>query len=256
MSQYLNFNCNTFKFLIAGLAMTASANAATLMGSFSAIDGTTVYDLTTAGDLDWAYWNTSSNPTTGVPANSMLSATLIATPVAIGGGSLRGSNSDTTADFSYTNGTSPESGTTNNVSGIFNTLLNTVGAGVSLDITLPNAGTAYLITIWGSQYNTETGGTSAGLFTASLSGASDYTNDEFSAPVSTFKQSGIYQLTAVADNDNDVLNIAYIQQTLVGANTHVLLDAAAISIPEPATYGMLLGVVVLMAVIQRRHQKR
>jgi len=241
---------------ISLLIAATSIQAATLIGSFEDGDGG-VYDLTAAGDLDWVYWNTTSNPFIGT-TNSKQGGTVIADPVAAGGGVMRGSTSDTAMNVTYTDGTTVSAGTSNQISGIFNSQLATAGAGLSIDITLPQAGETYYITVWGSEYGTEED-SSPGIFTASLSGATDYTYSAFTGDINTPKPAGVYNIAATADNNNDVLNITYVlpPSATGSGNSHVLFDAVAVStIPEPSAYALLLGAASLAGLIIQRRSRR
>lgn len=244
--------------LIGGsIACATSLSAATLMGSFADYDNTQV-DLTASGDLDWAYWESTSNP---FPApgttNSKLGGTLIANPTVVGTGNLRGSNSNTFVDITFSDGTSPTSGSFAGVSGIFSTSLNTPGAGISIDITLPEAGVTYYITLWGSEYATQTSGDTGGIFTASLPGASDYSSNAFYGPATSPKASAVYSITASADNNNDVLTLTYVLPSQTRANGHVLFDALTVSsVPEPSTYALIIGAAAFVGLVMRRRKMR
>lgn len=237
----------------ASLVGLSTSHGAILTGSFLDSDNNR-YDLTSMGDLDWAYWDTTSTNFTGF-TNRKSGGTAIANPAAVGGGNLRGSSTDTALDVGFTNGTSPISGNPNNLSGLFNSQLSTAGAGVSINITLPEAGKTYYITVWGSEYGTED---DPGIFTASLTGASDYTYSAFTGGISTPKDVGLYNIAATPDNNNDVLSISYVlPPSIVGpGNSHVLFDAVAVSaIPEPATYALLLGTAVLTGLLYHRRRR-
>lgn len=245
--------CTLATLILASVGIaSSSAQAATLIGSFENGDGG-VYDLTAAGNLDWAYWNTTNNPFSGT-TNSKLGGSVIADPAAAGGGALRGSSSETAMNVTYTDGTTVSAGTSNEISGLFNTQLATPGAGLSIDITLPQAGETYYITVWGSEYGTEEV-SSPGIFTASLAGATDYTYSAFSGDIYTPKPVGVYNIAATADNDNDVLNITYVLPPSAPGtgNAHVLFDAIAVSsIPEPSAYAAIFGAIVVLGVWRRR----
>lgn len=256
------------------LAVTAfisvSAHAATLTGSFEIIDGSTTYDLTDLGELDWAYWNKTANPTTGSPSNSLNGGTLISDISPLHGGSLRGTSSvSTSADFSFANGTSPTSGTINNIFGIFNDQLGSEAdgtePGLTFTVLLPNAGTTYEVLVWGSEYYTidvddddpsgDTDG-AGGIFSASLSGATTYVESSLTDANVPPKQTAIYSLLATADNDNDPLTISYeLPSDAFSGNAHVLIDAVAVSvIPEPETVAVIFGLSGLLLALSRRRK--
>ena len=122
--------------LAAGMVLASlhPAPAAIITGLYTGNVGNTTYNLSAMGTNDWAYWSSSaSSGVSGVPTNEMSGATLIGNMSAVGGGTLRGSTSTTRPayDFAYANGATPVSGITSNVVGLFNTQLNTAGAGVT-----------------------------------------------------------------------------------------------------------------------------
>jgi hypothetical protein len=236
-------------------------HAATLVGNYSQTNGTTVYDLDVLGELDWAIWNKTGNPDTGAPTYSLSGGTLINDVTAFGGGSLRGTSATTTADFSYDGGSTQRS----NVTGIFNTQLQTDGAGLSLTVVLPTAGVSYVVSVWGSQYYTQdvldSSATDSdgkgGIFTASLAGAAPYSSDELVTGNVTPKTTALYQLTATADTDGDLLTLTYVlPDDAFSGNAHVLLDAVAVSvIPEPSTF-LLLGLGLASLFYSRSRDRR
>ncbi|WP_309387183.1 hypothetical protein [Cerasicoccus frondis] len=242
------------------IALTSTISAATLSGSFSVYDNERV-DLTALGDVDWAYWNYTNSNGAFQPASNITNrkngGTAIQSPTVIGSGNLRGSSSLTEVDISYTDGTNPETASGNNMSGIFSSAIATAGAGISIDIVLPEAGTTYYITLWGSEYATQTSGDTGGIFTASLSGASDYTYDAFYGAPTIPKPSGVYSIVAVADNNNDILTLSYVLPSETNTNGHVIYDALTVSaVPEPAEYALVIGCAALIGlIIQRRRQR-
>lgn len=247
-----------------------SVNAALLTGSMTPIPGSTTYDLTALGELDWAYWNSNSNTTSSSasPTNRKSGGSLIsnASPYSFGTLVRSSSSTNTTSDFSYSlDGSSPASGTASNVSGVFNATLGPELSGpqpgVTFTIALPMAGTTYGIQIWGAQYYTQdavdSGVTSedsdglGGIFTASLSGATSFTNNAFVA--GNEKPSALYQISATPDNNGDLLTLTYVLNAdAISGNAHVIFNGAAISaaavIPEPSVFIMLGGFGLLLLI--------
>ena len=197
----------------------------------------TVYDLTALGAVDWAFYDTTANPANGLPTNSKNGGTAIGTASAVGGGNIRGSASSLTEpDFTYTDGTSPASGTGENPGGLFNTQLDTLGAGLQLSIDLPTTDT-YKIYIWTAAFNAQA------TFTAALTGFTSYTDSSMNDSVGPSpKPSYLYTLTAKPNTAGDDLVVSLASAADNGTSSHVVLEAVAISVvPEPATLGLLIA---------------
>lgn len=236
--------------VLSGLFTSASASAALIQGIFTGGNPDVNYDLTSLGSLDWAYWNKTSDTTglDGTPNNQKNGATLIGNIVAVAGSSLRGSSSMNRAlyDFSYTgDGTSPASGSVTNAQGIFNSALDSNGAGLGLTIDLPTLQT-YLITVWVGGFG------AVGVFNASLPGATPYSDSSFSA--SGTRLGAYYTLTVTPDTAGDDLNISFVlneQSSL--SSSHVQIAAVAVSpIPEPGAIGLLTLAVLPLSLRRRR----
>jgi len=210
--------------------------------------------LTAEGGEDWSYYNTTSNPYSGAPTNSNSGGTLIGNITPIGGGGVRGSSFESDLRFTFTDGTSPSSGTLD-VSGIFNTQLDTNGAGVGIDLTLPTTDT-YEVLFFASGFFDYDGGTRA-QFTAQLTGASDYTDNSLESTTSSSPKDGIvYSLSVTPDNPNDVLSLSWVLQNQTAAGSeHILVDGLAISVvPEPSTYAVISGALALGLCLLRRRR--
>lgn len=212
-------------------------SAAVITGTFTAVSDSD-FDLTAMGTDDWAYWNTTSDPATGGPkTNEKAGGTLISNMSPVGGGNVRGSGSSTRPvyDFIFSDGTSPVNGTVDNAIGLFNTQLNTVGAGVSLDVDLPTT-TESTIYVWAGAYD------GTGLFTASLPGAIDFTDTTLTGDGVTPKESGLYTLLVTPDNPNDTLNLSFVLGQSTGGNANMLISGVAVSVapavPEPSTFAL------------------
>ncbi|MGC4002005.1 MAG: hypothetical protein QM811_02190 [Pirellulales bacterium] len=219
--------------------------AAILQGSATAPSSYTVAtdsnaliaNLSSAGSVDWAYWSSALGASApGTPTNSKLSATPIGSITSIGAGTLRGSSStNVNGRFTYTDGTSPTASTAPGqaITGLFNETLNTNNVGVSLPISLPTTDT-YLITLWVSGFN------ATGAMTASLTGATNYTDS--SLAFQGTKNAGYYTFLAKADTAGDTLTLNYVTASNSNASSHVLIAAATVAIapiPEPSTFAVL-----------------
>ncbi|QNN21700.1 hypothetical protein HED60_05265 [Planctomycetales bacterium ZRK34] len=240
--------------LLAGLLMaglcgfTSSAQGATITGSASVVSvNDPAFDLTARGNIDWAYWDTTSSSVTGDPTNEKAGASVVGSLSAINGTGLRGSTADTKADFTFTDGTSPVSSTVNNVSGVFNQTLNTEDVGLSLDLTLPTAKT-YTVYLWLSIYD------GTGTLTATLPTASLTDDSALSAGQSSEKFTFLYTLEVTADNPGEVLDLDLVLSVngTEGSLSHVLIDGVAVSIPTPAALPAGLAMMGLMALRRRQ----
>ncbi|MDF3129359.1 hypothetical protein P0Y35_09140 [Kiritimatiellaeota bacterium B1221] len=237
-------------------------HAALLTGSFTPGSGAS-YDLTAAGGLDWAYWSsTSTNSFSGTPSNAKSGGTLIGNLTAAGGSYLRGSNSSTkpVTDFSYSDGSSPASGSVTNISGVFNNNLGSLGTGAEVVITLPDAGTLYEVKVWVSGYAIGGGFNRTGLMTAALTsgGAAAFTDSSLNSDEATPKEDGFYTFSASSDVNGDTLTLNYVLANGAGANSsgnaHTILSAATVAvIPEAASaYYLLMAMGLVLVVLRKR----
>lgn len=229
---------------LIGLA-AATAPAAVITGT-PVSSPTIPANLSEAGKLDWADWNSSSTSgvTSMAPTHRMAGgAGIISDATAVAGnGQVRGSTTNTDIRVAFNNGVGGTSTSSQSLTGVFNHQINTVDAGVQLDVTLPSPG-EYAISVWVSGYN------GRGTFIATtLSDDSSYTDNSFS--YSTVKAARLYELAVTTDTPGDVLNIQYVLTNVSGASgsAHTLIAAVAVSaVPEPtALAGLgLLGVTLL-----------
>ena len=219
------------------IAISLPLSAATLMGTRTTVGPSApAFNLTTIGTSDWAYWETAANPATGTPTDEKSGATIVSSMIAIGGGSVRGSSSATrpNASFSWMDGANVAMGSQTRATGLFNSDIDTGNRGVGMTITIPTTET-YQITVW--TYNF--GG--AGTFSASLPGATTYSNTTASSLNSDPKASYFYTLTVTPDAVNGTANVLSLQNLLVTddtgrSNTNVGISGVAVSVvPEPSS---------------------
>lgn len=236
--------------LLLGTCLLASpASAALVVVDYVSADGLS-FDLTTLGTGDWAYWSTTSNPAGGTPTNRQSGSTIIGDLTTVGGGSLRGSSSSVqpTNQFTFSDGTSPSSGTVSQPTGLFNTQLDSVGVGVALEFTLPAAQT-YQIHLWGSVLEGQ------GTLSTSLAGAADTDTVINATGLSTdlHKGAGEFTLTVTTDHPGDVLSVSFVLSQDLGNPAHTLISGATVTaVPEPASISLLAALGCLLLVRRRR----
>ncbi|WP_309399781.1 PEP-CTERM sorting domain-containing protein [Cerasicoccus maritimus] len=239
------------------LAVSASyLQAATLDGSFVTTTQSTTWDLTALGTDDWEYWSTTASSFDGSPTNFKSGGNgSLSDLYAVGGGGLRGTGSSALTDIhiSYTDGSSPTSADAS-LRGAFNSQLSVEGAGVGLDITLPTTDTYEVKIFTGGYFDSSAG--SVGTFTATLDGATTYTDSSLISTVNNPKAGIVYTLLVTPDSANDVLSVSMVLSSRQGTNgnQHTYMAAVTVSqVPEPATYALFAGLAMLgLAVYFRR----
>ena len=225
--------------LLAGLA-AGNLAAATLQGVYSkyAISEKT-FDLSLLGTEDWAYWDETGSPKTGVPTNSKSGGALIGTAFGVGSNSgVRGpSNRDipSSLHYSFADGTSPVSGMVTNPVGLFNVSPNVASNGVGIVVNLPGTNT-YRVTVIVTAFNT-----AKGLFRASLAGADEYVSEEHIAAGSSANVPACYTLIVTPDNVGDDLTITFVQKTDEAAYDFVLLNSVSVCLATADLSGTFSG---------------
>ncbi len=256
----MNTNFSTIVAL-SGISLAGQLSAATIMGAISADtpSDSVSYDLSALGTSDWAIWHnpaTEANSTTVLadPSVSKAGSTIIGNIVPVGGSTtVRSSDSNTrpSTDFSYgSDATTGIGGSVTNAIGYFNSSLNTTDVGVGLSITLPTADT-YEVTIFTALFgDTENRGT-VGDFEATI-GTATYSNSGQTDDSVTAKNSYFYTLLVTSDQPGNILQISNTLSEAGAANSHTLINGAAVRVvPEPSIFAML-SIAGLMAFRRRR----
>lgn len=231
----------------AAAGFAGLASAATLTGSVSTIPPAVV-NLTTEGTADWAIWDyqTSATGTSGAPSNRKAGGALIGNMTAALGTPRGITGTATPPNYNYTNGTSPVSATNVSIGAVTDTSVNVLGSGYRLSITGTPAVPETVI-VYTSLFN------ATGTFTATLNGATTYTN---STPTSanSVRQAAVYSLTFQPNTAGDLLQISYTVNSLnTGGNSNLDLQAVTVAVPEPGSAALLCaGGLVLL----RRRSRR
>jgi len=237
---------------VALLFASPAAEAAVLIGSVDTNPGTANVNLTTQGDLDWAIWNL--NGTAVVPGTPTNRKNLVspATPFigptlsTVGGGSLRGPSSGQTGTklFSYTDGISPTSLASSTQGVIFNNQVNTVGAGLQVNIT-GVVGQETTVYVWATGFGV------TGTMTASLAGAADVVLS--TQAFGSVRAPTLFTFTFTPTLATDQLNLSYVTTTSTSGSGHVGIQAIAVSaVPEPSK--AVLCFLGLMGLLRRRRR--
>jgi hypothetical protein len=243
---------------VAVFAVATSVQGATLvLDSVQRINTpvSTPVDLTTQGNLDWAYWSpNSATPVSPLvaPTNEKLGGLAIGGLDTIGGGGLRGSTTSMTLErYSFTDGTSPISGTSASLAGlIFNSQTGTVGNGTGLQLSIAgNPAVEETVTLYLGGFQATSN------LTLTLNGVAFPITDSRVFTTANPKHIDIYTLRFQPDSIDDRLLVQYTASAITDTvNGHVGLQAVAVAgIPEPTTATLLfLGGLALSL----RHRQR
>ena len=235
---------------------TEACRAATLY-----LDATEKYDatmstpvnLTANGTQDWAYWASALGTVVGPPVaatNRRNGTALISSLTNVGGTGLRGS---TTADahgrYSWSGGTSPESGTNVNLAGglVFNNALNTNGSGFSFTVKGDPTQDYYVVLYAG-------GFAATGALSLSLNGLTPVTSETLTFANVGPKQVAAYQIVFRPDSADDLLTVQFTASGVNNSASHVGIEAVTVGllpvIPEPTS--ALLGGMASLLLFRRR----
>lgn len=243
-----------FVFPLAIAALSISANAATIAGSFSSTTASGA-PLGTTGALDWRIWDTNNGAINAFPAgtvplyNEKSGATALSNLTANFGTAGTGSEFLPGHTYTYSDGTLPtaETATQQGVS-IAGSAADLAGS--SFGFTVTTASTLqHTLTIYGA--HTRIGST----ITLSLTGAT--TNVKTLATSGTSTNNWIYTATFTPDTAGDVLTISYtpdgVSTDATNGGNRLRFGAAAVSaIPEPSSSLLLLGTLGALALRRRR----
>ncbi len=233
---------------LGALAVAMFVAGASVQGAILGLDGvqrisvlvSTPVNLTAQGGLDWAYWAPASAAELAplvAPTNEKIGGTAISGVNIIGGTGLRGSTTATTLErYSFTDGTSPGSGTNLSLAGLlFNSQTGTNAAGKGLQFSITgDPSTERIVTLY-------LGGFAAtSNLTITLNGAAVPIIDSKLFTNANPKQIDVYTLHFQPDSASDVLQVQYTASAITDtANGHVGLQAVTVAaVPEPAAAGL------------------
>lgn len=219
-------------------------------------------NLTTQGATDWAYW-ASATPgstnlgTTLAPTNEKSDGSAISPISILGSGYFRGSDTaDAAARYSWSDGTSPTTGSNQNLAGglVFSSSLNTFGAGFDFTITGAVAGQTYYVLLYMGGYN------ATGNLALTLPGVADPVTHTYAFSGASPKTVNAYQIAFQPDNADDQLTVRFTASN-TSSNGHIGIDAVAVGttfvapvppIPEPSM--TLIGGVGMLALLGCRRR--
>lgn len=240
--------------LLAVLLLADQARAAVITINSTDAADTPDYDLTNVYGLnDWAYWSqTGGSLNTPLasplaPSNSKLDASAIGSITHYGGTGTRGSSAPTKPpyDFVFADGTSPLSGTVENLIGIFNTTLGTdaIGKGVQLDVTAPSAG-PFAIYVWATSFNAAS--------TLTVTAGTDVDSETFPAQTAGSRSPGkLFTINIAPDSTGQSFNIRLVQTSSSDDFSNVSISAVAVAVPEPSSALLIMG-LSSFALVRRR----
>lgn len=244
--------------LLAVPLLPTASHAATVANVTSAgVPASGVIDLSAAGTLNWAAWNSRVNDTAPamVPYAIKSGGTGLIGDLLPGASStnVRGTSTVTSfvSTFTWAGGTAAITGDGILTGGFGGSNLNSTGNGVTFTISglAPLAvGESYLISVYGAAFNVTTA-----TMTATATGATPVSQLSQDAGNTNQRLTELYQFSYAPTLGTDTLNIRYALTTDgSGANSHVTLQGVAISVvPEPAA-ALLGGLGAIGLIVRRR----
>lgn len=234
--------------LLGGAVFSIAPMAPAAVVSISSVASTGVYDLTNVyGTGDWAYWENNAGDN-GAPLNQKAGADLIGDMSILNsttGSSLGGTSGTKNGDnnFSFTDGTTPVSGSINEVVGLWNAPLDTEGNGLKVEVISPTAD-PFNIYVWAAAYAAEA------RLTAAVGTVTD--SENFIVPAG--RTGYFYTIDVTPDSVGQVVTLTldhFADNTAIG-NSNVSLAAVAVT-PEPASLSLsLLGGLMMLSRRRRR----
>jgi hypothetical protein len=228
--------------LVVGGWLGTTAMGATLSGSVTASSPASV-DLTAQGLVDWAIWNyqAGSAGTNGAPSNRKSGGTAIGNVSAVLGTPRGITGTMSPPTYSYTDGTSPASGS-GAIGAITDNQINVVGSGVKVSVAGdPNVLRTVILYVAGFNGNAE--------LKATLNGAPVYTDSTvtYGSP----RTGAVYTLMFQPDSAADLLQVQYTMKTLAtgtgSGNANADIQAIAVAVPEPGVVSLIgVGAVGLL----------
>ena len=230
--------------------LAVSAEAATLTGSFVAFGGAAA--LPSGTNTDWGYFDPSATAVASLNAtNTSNTGTRLFNVTAAGTGTLvRGSASDSDNSFSYGDGTSPGSATTQKVGGVFSSLIGPGGEGSGVKFSADSFSVPSLIELY--TYEFRASGTLRVYLNADTTAL--YTQQIITGGADGSKDGQKFSFNFTPDGTGDSLRFEYIMDDAVGDNSTANLGFQAIAIspiPEPGSL-LLLALTGLPLAIRRR----
>jgi hypothetical protein len=237
------------RLFLRSIATAVFAVATSVQGANLTLDGvqrintlvSSPVDLTVQGSLDWAYW--SPNTATAVPplvapTNEKFGGSGIGSLDTIGGGGLRGSATSTTVErYSFTDGTSPTTGTNASLAGlIFNSQLGSSANGKGLQLSIAgDPAEERIVTLYLGAF------AATANLTLTLNGVALPITDSRVFTNASPKHMDVYTLRFQPDSVGDLLLVQYTASAITDTtNGHVGLQAVTVAaVPEPGAASLL-----------------
>ncbi len=245
------------KFALFGIALLSSAHGATLSGTFSAATNTSAATAavlpsgTVADNTDWGYFTPPTGAVSSInPSNTSSAGPRTFTVTGLGTTTdVRGSTTNTTGFYKYSNGQSPVSNTVGfQLGGVFNAATGPAGvtAGAGVQMTAGAFAVPSLIQLYVYNFN------ATGVFTAYVNNVATYT--QTIADVSGAKAGYLFNLTFTPDTLADQIRFEYVMTAQSNNAANVGFQAIAISpIPETSSVA-LLGAAGILGLARRKRR--
>lgn len=217
-------------------------------------------DLTEVGTTNWAAWDVRVSSTSSSIAPTQFKESgngTISSISPFGDSAVRGTTSYSIYTDTFTWTTPDENSNTaapsdGRLSGIFNSNLDTIGNGVSFNITdlaTLTGGQYYQINVYTSTFR------GTGKFNADINGGTAIT--QLGLEHDTTKNTDYFSIAYNPDDISDSLNISYelFSKTTAGSS-HTVIQAVGISIvPEPSCYALIAGALAFFCIAHSQGRK-